>query len=35
MAEFKVRALECHPDKHPENSKAGKYLLMPISHENE
>lgn len=22
MAEFKVRALECHPDKHPENSKA-------------
>uniref|UniRef100_A0A8C9P8Q8 J domain-containing protein n=1 Tax=Spermophilus dauricus TaxID=99837 RepID=A0A8C9P8Q8_SPEDA len=19
---FKVRALECHPDKHPENSKA-------------
>nr|XP_036866793.1 dnaJ homolog subfamily C member 12 [Manis javanica]XP_036866794.1 dnaJ homolog subfamily C member 12 [Manis javanica] len=23
LAEFKVRALECHPDKHPENSKAG------------
>uniref|UniRef100_A0A8I3MXZ4 DnaJ homolog subfamily C member 12 n=5 Tax=Canidae TaxID=9608 RepID=A0A8I3MXZ4_CANLF len=22
LAEFKVRALECHPDKHPENSKA-------------
>ncbi|XP_048194826.1 dnaJ homolog subfamily C member 12 isoform X2 [Perognathus longimembris pacificus] len=22
MAEFKARALECHPDKHPENSKA-------------
>lgn len=24
LAEFKVRALECHPDKHPENSKAGE-----------
>ncbi|XP_004470563.1 dnaJ homolog subfamily C member 12 [Dasypus novemcinctus] len=22
LAEFKIRALECHPDKHPENSKA-------------
>ncbi|XP_053441890.1 dnaJ homolog subfamily C member 12 [Nycticebus coucang] len=22
LAEFKVRALECHPDKHPENSKS-------------
>ncbi|XP_055209663.1 dnaJ homolog subfamily C member 12 isoform X5 [Gorilla gorilla gorilla] len=22
LAEFKVRALECHPDKHPENPKA-------------
>ncbi|XP_059518564.1 dnaJ homolog subfamily C member 12 isoform X2 [Myotis daubentonii] len=22
LAEFKVRALECHPDKHPENSQA-------------
>ncbi|KAM9617844.1 dnaJ homolog subfamily C member 12 [Trichechus inunguis] len=22
LAEFKMRALECHPDKHPENSKA-------------
>ncbi|XP_038200175.1 dnaJ homolog subfamily C member 12 isoform X1 [Arvicola amphibius] len=22
LAEFKVRALECHPDKHPEDSKA-------------
>uniref|UniRef100_A0A673TQZ1 DnaJ heat shock protein family (Hsp40) member C12 n=1 Tax=Suricata suricatta TaxID=37032 RepID=A0A673TQZ1_SURSU len=22
LAEFKARALECHPDKHPENSKA-------------
>lgn len=22
LAEFKVRALACHPDKHPENSKA-------------
>lgn len=22
LAEFKVKALECHPDKHPENSKA-------------
>ncbi|XP_045424338.1 dnaJ homolog subfamily C member 12 [Lemur catta] len=22
LAEFKVRALECHPDKHPESSKA-------------
>ncbi|KAB1271413.1 DnaJ-like protein subfamily C member 12 [Camelus dromedarius] len=22
LTEFKVRALECHPDKHPENSKA-------------
>lgn len=22
LAEFKLRALECHPDKHPENSKA-------------
>ncbi|CAH6789779.1 dnaJ homolog subfamily C member 12 isoform X2 [Phodopus roborovskii] len=22
LAEFKVRALECHPDKHPDNSKA-------------
>ncbi|XP_047616464.1 dnaJ homolog subfamily C member 12 isoform X1 [Phacochoerus africanus] len=28
LAEFKVRALECHPDKHPENSKAGP--LPPI-----
>ncbi|XP_075390673.1 dnaJ homolog subfamily C member 12 [Tenrec ecaudatus] len=24
LAEFKIRALECHPDKHPENSKAGE-----------
>ncbi|XP_006889082.1 PREDICTED: dnaJ homolog subfamily C member 12 [Elephantulus edwardii] len=22
LAEFKIRALECHPDKHPENTKA-------------
>uniref|UniRef100_A0A671LRN3 J domain-containing protein n=1 Tax=Sinocyclocheilus anshuiensis TaxID=1608454 RepID=A0A671LRN3_9TELE len=22
--EFKVRALACHPDKHPENPKAGR-----------
>ncbi|XP_069877106.1 dnaJ homolog subfamily C member 12 isoform X2 [Dipodomys merriami] len=22
LAEFKIRALECHPDKHPENPKA-------------
>ncbi|XP_052020492.1 dnaJ homolog subfamily C member 12 [Apodemus sylvaticus] len=22
LAEFKVRALECHPDKHPENAKS-------------
>uniref|UniRef100_A0A8C3YW01 DnaJ homolog subfamily C member 12 n=1 Tax=Catagonus wagneri TaxID=51154 RepID=A0A8C3YW01_9CETA len=22
LAEFKIRALECHPDKHPENSQA-------------
>ncbi|KAM5245412.1 dnaJ homolog subfamily C member 12 isoform 1-T3 [Hipposideros larvatus] len=22
LTEFKLRALECHPDKHPENSKA-------------
>ncbi|XP_037694196.1 dnaJ homolog subfamily C member 12-like [Choloepus didactylus] len=22
LAEFKIRALECHPDKHPGNSKA-------------
>ncbi|XP_036023059.1 dnaJ homolog subfamily C member 12 [Onychomys torridus] len=26
LAEFKVRALECHPDKHPENSKAGYFI---------
>uniref|UniRef100_A0A8C7B1L6 DnaJ heat shock protein family (Hsp40) member C12 n=1 Tax=Neovison vison TaxID=452646 RepID=A0A8C7B1L6_NEOVI len=28
MAEFKVRALECHPDKHPENSKADLGVKM-------
>uniref|UniRef100_A0A287AVV6 DnaJ heat shock protein family (Hsp40) member C12 n=1 Tax=Sus scrofa TaxID=9823 RepID=A0A287AVV6_PIG len=32
LAEFKVRALECHPDKHPENSKAGKYLIIACAH---
>lgn len=24
MAEYKARALSCHPDKHPENPEAGK-----------
>ncbi|XP_062070824.1 dnaJ homolog subfamily C member 12 isoform X2 [Lepus europaeus] len=28
LAEFKVRALECHPDKHPENSKAETFQKL-------
>uniref|UniRef100_A0A2K6FHZ2 DnaJ heat shock protein family (Hsp40) member C12 n=1 Tax=Propithecus coquereli TaxID=379532 RepID=A0A2K6FHZ2_PROCO len=37
LAEFKIRALECHPDKHPESSKAdpgvkSEYLSrVPVS----
>lgn len=30
MAEYKVRALSCHPDKHPENPQAGTCKQMRI-----
>lgn len=26
--EFKVKALACHPDKHPENPKAGTNIFF-------
>ena len=26
VAEYKARVLECHPDKHPGDDNAGKYL---------
>lgn len=28
IAEYKVRALEHHPDKHPGNQKAGKFIFQ-------
>uniref|UniRef100_A0A8D0G432 DnaJ heat shock protein family (Hsp40) member C12 n=1 Tax=Strix occidentalis caurina TaxID=311401 RepID=A0A8D0G432_STROC len=28
LAEFKIKALECHPDKHPGNPKAGMYSSL-------
>lgn len=31
MAEYKVRALSCHPDKQPENPKAGKLKLIKMN----